>query len=147
MPLFHVTVREHTYTGRFYHEVVEAESFEDALQLAAGRATAPQPPPGSEPEPDGVNHRRCADVWLDSLLRCELAEGHDEPHMGTARGYRRPAMGEGRPRPGACVARASRPTARPGFRRAASVRRASGTCRPPFLIARTWPSPQPQRVH
>jgi len=44
MPLFHVTVREHTYTGRFYHDVVEAESFEDALQLAAGRATAPQPP-------------------------------------------------------------------------------------------------------
>ena len=91
MPLFHVTVREHTYTGRFYHEVVEAESFEDALQLAAGRATAPQPPPGSEPEPDGANHRRCADVWLDSLLRCELAEGHDAPHMGTARRYRRPA--------------------------------------------------------
>jgi hypothetical protein len=91
MPLFHVTVREHTYTGRFYHEVVEAESFEDALQLAAGRATAPQPPPGSEPEPDCANHRWCADVWLDSLLRCELAEGHDEPHMGTARGYRRPA--------------------------------------------------------
>ena len=57
MPLFHVTVREHTYTGRFYHEVVEAESFEDALQLAAGRATAPQPPPGSEPEPGGANHR------------------------------------------------------------------------------------------
>ena len=49
MPLFHVTVREHTYTGRFYHDVVEAESFEDALQLAVGRATAPQPPPGSEP--------------------------------------------------------------------------------------------------
>jgi hypothetical protein len=91
MPLFHVTVREHSYTGRFYHHVVEAESFEDALQLAAGRATAPQPPPGSEPEPDCANHRRCADVWLDSLLGCELAEGHDGPHMGTARGYGRPA--------------------------------------------------------
>ena len=91
MPLFHVTVRAHTYTGRFYHEVVEAESFEDALQLAARRATAPQPPPGSEPEPDGANHRRCADVFLDSLLRCELAEGHDGPHMGTAHRYRRPA--------------------------------------------------------
>ena len=49
MPLFHVTVREHTYTGRYYHDVVEAESFEDALQLAAGRAAAPQPRPGSEP--------------------------------------------------------------------------------------------------
>ena len=62
MPLFHVTVREHTYTGRYYHDVVEAESFEDALQLAAGRAAAPQPRPGCEPEPDGANHRRCADV-------------------------------------------------------------------------------------
>jgi len=91
MPLFHVTVREHTYTGRFYHDVVEAESFEDALQLAAGRATAPQPPPRSEPEPDDANHRRCADVWLYSLLRCELAEGHDGPHMATAPGHRRPA--------------------------------------------------------
>ena len=49
MPLFHVTVREHTYTGRYCHDVVEAESFEDALQLAAGRAAAPQPRPGSEP--------------------------------------------------------------------------------------------------
>ena len=91
MPLFHVTVREHTYTGRFYHDVVEAESFEDALQLAAGRATAPQPPPGSEPEPDGANNWRCADVWVYSLLGCELAAGHDGPHMGTAPGYRRPA--------------------------------------------------------
>ena len=70
---------------------MEAESFEDALQLAAGRATAPQPPPGSEPGPDGANQWRCADVWVYSLLGCELAEGHDGPHMGTAPGYRRPA--------------------------------------------------------
>jgi len=55
MPLFHVTVRKHTHTGRYYH------------------------------------HRRCADVWLYSLLHCELAEGHDGPHMATASGYRRPA--------------------------------------------------------
>ncbi len=90
MPLFHVMVREHSYTGRFYHDVVEAESFEDALHLAAERATAPQPPPGSEPEPDGANHRRCADVWVYSLLHCELAEGHDLPHMAVAPGYWRP---------------------------------------------------------
>ena len=40
MPLFHITLREHTYTGRFYNDVVEAGSFEEALQLAAGQATA-----------------------------------------------------------------------------------------------------------
>ncbi len=90
MPLFHVTVREHTYTGRFYHDVVEAGSCEEALHLAAGQATAPQPPPGPKPQPDGADRRRCADVWVDSLLHCELAEGHDPPHMAVARGYRRP---------------------------------------------------------
>ena len=41
MSLFHITLREHTYTGRFYHEVVEAGSFEEALLLAAGQATEP----------------------------------------------------------------------------------------------------------
>jgi hypothetical protein len=91
MPLFYVTVREHTYTGRFYHEIVEAGSFEDALQLAAGRAAAPQPPPAARPQPDGADRRRCADVWLYSLLHCELAEGHDPPHIAAARGYWRPA--------------------------------------------------------
>jgi hypothetical protein len=90
MPLFHVTVREHTYTGRFYHDVVEAGSFEEALHLAAGRATAPQPPPGARPRPDGSDRRRCADVWVYSLLHCELADGHDPPHMAVAPGYRRP---------------------------------------------------------
>ena len=35
MPLFQITLREHTYTGRFYNDVVEAGSFEEALQLAA----------------------------------------------------------------------------------------------------------------
>ncbi len=91
MPLFHITVREHTYTGRFYNDVVEAGSFEEALQLAADQATAHRPPPGSTPRPDGVNHRRCADVWVYSLLHCELVQGHDPPHMAVARGYWRPA--------------------------------------------------------
>ncbi len=90
MPLFHVTVEEHTYTGRFYHDVVEAGSAGDALHLAAGRATAPRPPPGARPQPDGADHRRCADAWVYSLLHCELAEGHDLPHMAAAPGYRRP---------------------------------------------------------
>ena len=142
MPLFSVTVREHAYTGRFYHDVVEAGSCEQALQLAAGQATAPRLPPGSRqrsfsvtvtehayptttgqfhddfveagsceqalqlaaghaggprapagpgPEPDDADHRRCADVWVHSLLRCELEEGHDPPHMAAAPGYWRPA--------------------------------------------------------
>ena len=46
MPLFYVAVREHAYTGLFYSDVVEAGSGEEALQLAAERATAPRPPPG-----------------------------------------------------------------------------------------------------
>ena len=48
-------------------------------------------PPGSEPQPDDAGRRRCADVWVHSVLRCELAEGHDPPHMAAARGYWRPA--------------------------------------------------------
>lgn len=90
MPLFHITLREHTYTGRFYNDVVEAGSFEEALQLAAGQAARPEPPPGFRPQPNGVKRRRCADVWIYSLLHCELAEGHDPPHMAVARGYWRP---------------------------------------------------------
>ncbi len=87
---FNVAVREQADPGRFYDDVVAAESCEEALQLAAGRATAPRPPPASEPQPDAANRRRCADVWVYSLLHCELAEGHDPPHMAVARGYRRP---------------------------------------------------------
>ena len=91
VPLFSVIVREHAYTGQFYHDVVEAGSCEQALHLAATQATAPQLPPGSGPEPDDADRRRCADVWVRSLLRCELAEGHDPPHMAAAPGYWRPA--------------------------------------------------------
>jgi len=142
VPLFSVIVREHTYTGQFYHDVVEAGSCEQALHLAATQATAPQLPPGSGqrsfsvtvtehtyatstgrfhddvveagsceqalhlaaehasglrppagpgPLPDDADHPRCADVWVHSLLRCELEEGHDRPHMAAAPGYRRPA--------------------------------------------------------
>jgi hypothetical protein len=91
VPLFSVIVREHAYTGQFYHDVVEAGSCEQALHLAAARAAARQPPPGSGPQPEGADHRRCAGVWVRSLLCCELAEGHDPPHMAAAPGYWRPA--------------------------------------------------------
>jgi len=93
-PSFTVTVAEQDYgtgAGRFYDDVVEAGSCEQALQLAAGRASGLRVPPGSEPQPDDAGRRRCADVWVYSVLRCELAEGHDPPHMAAARGYWRPA--------------------------------------------------------
>ena len=82
-------VREHACTGQFYHHVVEAGSCEQAPHLAAGQASgrrAPAVPAGA----GDADHRRCADVWVHSLLRCELAEGHDRPHMAAARGYWRP---------------------------------------------------------
>lgn len=85
---FNVVVRE--TTGRLYNEVVEAESCEEALQLAAEQATVPRPPLGSEPRPDAANRPRCADVWVYSLLHCELAEGHYPPHLAVAHGYWRP---------------------------------------------------------
>jgi hypothetical protein len=36
MPLFHITLREHTYTGRFYNDVAEAGSFAEALRPGFG---------------------------------------------------------------------------------------------------------------
>jgi hypothetical protein len=50
MSLFSVAVREHTYTGRFYSDVVQASSCEEALQVAAQHAAVPPPPPGPEPQ-------------------------------------------------------------------------------------------------
>ena len=50
MPLFYVAVREHTYTGLFYSEAVQAESPEEALQVAAGHAAVPGPPPAPTPQ-------------------------------------------------------------------------------------------------
>jgi hypothetical protein len=46
MPLFNVAVREHTYTGRFHSDVVQAGSPEEALQVAAQHAVVPGPPTG-----------------------------------------------------------------------------------------------------
>ncbi len=50
MPLFYVAVREHTYTGRFYSEAVQAGSPEEALQVVAGHAAVPRPPPAPMPQ-------------------------------------------------------------------------------------------------
>ena len=50
MPSFYVAVREHTYTGRFYSEAVQAASPEEALQVAADHAAVPQPPPAPTPQ-------------------------------------------------------------------------------------------------
>ena len=87
---FDVAVREQAHTGRFYSDVVQAESFQEALHVAAGQAAAPRPPPAPKPRPDAADRPRCADVWVYSLLHCELVAGHDPPHLAAARGYRRP---------------------------------------------------------
>ena len=50
MPLFNIAVREHTYTGRFYNDVVQAGSPEEALQVAAQHAAVPRPPSGPRPQ-------------------------------------------------------------------------------------------------
>jgi hypothetical protein len=50
MPLFNVAVREHTYTGRMYSDVVQAGSPEEALQVAAQHAVVAGPPAGPSPQ-------------------------------------------------------------------------------------------------
>jgi len=87
---FSVAVREQAHTGRVYTEVVQAGSSEEALLAAAELAAAPQPSPGPEPWPDAAGQPRCGDVWIYSLLHCELVAGHDPPHMAVAHGYMRP---------------------------------------------------------
>ncbi len=87
---FDVAVREQADAGRVYTDVVQAESWEEALHVAAGQAAAPRPPPGPKPQPDAADRPRCADVWVYSLLHCELVAGHDPPHLALGRGYWRP---------------------------------------------------------
>ena len=86
---FSVVVREQAYAGRFYSDVVQAESCEEALEAAAARAAAPQPSLDPTLQADAAGRPRCADVWVYSLLHCELVAGHDPPHMAVAHGYRR----------------------------------------------------------
>ena len=87
---FTVAVREQAPAGRVYTENVQAASSEEALLAAAELAAAPQPSPGPEPEADAAGRPACGDVWIYSLLHCELVAGHDPPHMAVARGYRHP---------------------------------------------------------
>ncbi len=86
---FSVVVREQAYSRRFYSDVVQAESCEDALEAAAARATAPRPLLDPRLQADATGRPRCADVWVYSLLHCELVTGHDPPHMAVAHGYGR----------------------------------------------------------
>ena len=86
---FSVVVREQAYAGRFYSDVVQADSCEEALEAAAARADAPQPSLDPKLQADAAGRPRCGDVWVYSLLHCELAAGHDPPHMAVAHGYGR----------------------------------------------------------
>ncbi len=86
---FSAVVREQANAGRFYSDVVQAESCEEALEAAAARADAPQPSPDLKLQADAAGRPRCADVWVYSLLHCELLAGHDSPHMAVAHGYGR----------------------------------------------------------
>jgi hypothetical protein len=87
---FSVVVREQADAGWFRSDVVQAGSPEEALQVAAAQAAAPEPPPGSAPRAEATGRPRCADVWVYALLHCDLEAGHDPPHMAAAHGYRRP---------------------------------------------------------
>ncbi len=87
---FTVAVREQAPAGGVYTENVQAASSEEALLAAAELAAAPQPSPGPEPQADAAGQPACGDVWIYSLLHCELVAGHDPPHMAVARGYSHP---------------------------------------------------------
>ena len=87
---FSVVIREQADAGQVRSEVVQAGSPEEALHVAAAQATAPESPPGPTPHAEAAGRPRCADVWVYALLHCDLAAGHDLPHMAVARGYRRP---------------------------------------------------------
>ena len=86
---FSVVVREQAHAGRFYRDVVQAESCEEALEAAAARADAPQPSLDPRLQADAAGRPRCGDVWVYSVLHCELVAGHDPPHMAVAHGYGR----------------------------------------------------------
>ncbi len=86
---FSVVVTEQAYAGRVHSAVVQAGSCQEALQAAAEQAAAPEPSPEPKLQADAAGRPRCADVWVYSLLDCELVAGHDPPHMAVA-GYERP---------------------------------------------------------
>jgi hypothetical protein len=86
---FSVVVTEQAYGERVHSAVVKAGSCQEALQAAAEQAAAPKPSLDPKLEADAAGRPRCADVWVYSLLDCELVAGHDPPHMAVA-GYERP---------------------------------------------------------
>jgi uncharacterized membrane protein len=86
---FSVVVTEQAYGERVHSAVVQAGSCQEALQAAAAQAAAPKPSLDPKLEADAAGRPRCADVWVYSLLDCELVAGHDPPHMAVA-GYERP---------------------------------------------------------
>jgi hypothetical protein len=109
---FGVAVTEHAYPGRSYTDVVRAQSCQEALQVAAGQAATPQPAPGPKPQPSAARGRRCADVWVYSLLHLRAGGATRSPaHGARARlpansvpaqpPQRRPACTAGRPHLGA----------------------------------------------
>jgi hypothetical protein len=69
MPLFNVAVREHTYTGRFYSDVVQAGSCEEALQVAARHAAVPRPPQESDIAVTGGTGTRQLDTDVVQAVR------------------------------------------------------------------------------
>jgi hypothetical protein len=86
---FSVVVTEQAYGERVHSAVVQAGSCQEALQAAAEQAAAPKPSLDPKLEADAAGRPRCADVWVYSLLDCELVAGHDPPHMAVT-GYERP---------------------------------------------------------
>jgi hypothetical protein len=86
---FNVTVTAQAQAGPVYSDVVLAASSAEALHIAAAKAAAPQPPPAPEAWSAAADRPRCADVWVYSLLHCQLAAGHDPPHIAVAPGYLR----------------------------------------------------------
>ena len=86
---FSVVVTEQAYAGRVHSAVVQAGSCQEALQVAAEQAAAPEPAPEPTLQADAADRPKCADVWVYSLLDCELVAGHDPPHIAVS-GYERP---------------------------------------------------------
>ena len=114
MPLFSVTVREHTYTGRFYSDVVQAGSCEEALQAAAERAAVPWPPPGPTPQAEfdvAVTGAPAPGGWIPALCTPGAARTRRNRPPGAAR------MRRNRP-PGAARTCRNRPPGAARMRRA-----------------------------
>ena len=97
MPLSNVTVRQHTCTGRSYTDVVQAESWEEVLQLAADRTTASRPLPDFKPRRDAADCPRCADISGPLAVALRAGGGtRSAPHRRPTRVLASGEVGEGR---------------------------------------------------